>query len=162
MIVAKFFGTCAATAHGLTQWDYGQELAVECSSEEIRDGTETHFYQGKLSSLGYLKNRHVLIPDLMLQNAEEILAYVYVRSAESGETVLTIRMPVAKRPRPGNYILPEYREYLRLIPEGGSDGQVLTKRSELDFDTGWEDSSVPEDFHPMTDDEIDALFKEAE
>lgn len=157
MIVAKFSGGGrTATAYGLTQWDYGQELALECAEIDIPDGTEVNFYQGELSSIGYIKNCHVMIPDLMLQEAKDITAYVYVRSPSSGETILSIRLPINGRPQPDNYVLPEYREYLRLLPPGGEMGQALVKRTEEDYDTEWTDGAGVEE---MTDEEVDEIFK---
>lgn len=156
MIVAKFSGYRTTPAYGLTQWDYGQELAVECSEFEIPDGTEINYYQGKLSSIAYMKSNHAMIPDIMLQNPDEIIAYVYVRSAASGETILSIRLPIRARPQPDNYVLPEYRDYSRLLPEGGEEGQALIKSSAEDYDTHWVDDAGME---AMTDSEIDALFK---
>lgn len=159
MIVAKFNGPGIATADGLTQWDYGQELAIEFAGTEIPDGTEVDFYQGALSGAGYIKSKHILIPDLMLQNAEQITAYVYVRAGGSGETILAVKMPVQARPRPENYILPEYTEYKRLLPDGGDEGQALVKKSAVDYDTGWSDAGAS-GIEEMTDEEVDALFRE--
>lgn len=155
MIVAKFTGNCAVTVYGLTQWDYGQELAIEYAAREIPDKTEVNFYQGKLSSVAYLRNSHVMIPDLMLQETDDIVAYVYVRSETAGETILSIRLPVTPRPQPDHYVLPEYKEYLRLIPPGGEPGQVLKKETEADYDTGWATSEGYLD--PLTDEDIDKI-----
>lgn len=157
MIVAKFTDGCSVVAYGLTQWDYGQELAIECAGVQILDGTEINFYQGKLSSLRYLNNSHAMIPDLMLQNAEELIAYVYAREESSGETILSVKMPVRPRPRPENYVLPEYTDYKRLLPVGGEAGQSLVKKSNEDYDTEWNDGAGIE---AMTDDEVDNIFKE--
>lgn len=137
MIVAKFAGSSIATAHGLTQWDYGQELALECAGIGIPDKTEVNFYQGKLSSIAYVKSNHVMIPDLMLQSCEMITAYVYVRSESMGETVLSIRLPICERPQPDNYVLPDTEEYNRLLPPGGESGQVPVKSDSMDYAVGW-------------------------
>lgn len=154
MITAKICGCSTTTAYGLTQWDYGQELAIECASTAIHDGTEVNFYQKKLSDLRYIINGHVMIPDIMLQNPDEIVAYVYVRSENSGETILSIRLPVCARPRPENYVLPEYEEYKRLIPMGGEPGQVLAKKTGLDYEVGWEDGAAGDE---ITEQQIDEL-----
>ena len=155
MIIAKFTGhDNHTTEYGLTQWDYGQELVIECAGLELANGTEVNFYQGKLSSVSYLKNNHVMIPDLMLQSHTDIIAYVYVRDSTSGETVLSIKLPIKSRPRPEDYILPEYKEYRRLLPAGGNAGQALIKKTEDDFDTAWADDAGME---PMTDEEIDKI-----
>lgn len=156
MITAKFSGRNTTTAYGLTQWDYGQELALECGTTEILDGSEINFYQGKLSCVAYVKNSHVLVPDLMLQNSDNITAYVYVRHDNSGETILSIYMPVDGRPRPENYVLPEYEEYKRLLPAGGTVGQSLIKKTDTDFDVEWRDGGMGEE---LTEDQIDEICK---
>lgn len=135
MVTAKFRGSCSATVHGLTQWDYGQQLKF--AGADVPDGTEVNFYQGLLSGLGYVHNVGVMIPDRMLQNADAIKAYVYVRSETAGETVLEVYLPVSARQKPDNYVLQPYEEYKRLLPPGGEAGQVLVKR-EGDYASGWE------------------------
>ena len=123
MIEAELTGE-RGIAYGLTQWDYGQILSV---AYEIPDGSEVNFYQGSLSSMEYMHGKQVKIPDYMLQNATAITAYIYIRKENSGETVLAIWMPVASRPRPDNYILPDMEEYKRLLPLDGEPGQVPVK-----------------------------------
>lgn len=154
MITAKFCGCSTTTAYGLTQWDYGQELTIECSSAAIPDGTEINFYQRKLSSIAYLFNGHVMIPDIMLQNPDEIIAYVYVRGENSGETILSMKLPIRARPRPDTYVLPAYEEYKRLIPMGGEPGQVLAKKTGLDYEVGWEDGVAGEEIPEQQIDEL--------
>lgn len=141
MITAKFCDSQTTTVFGLTQWDYGQELVIENAGMVIPDGTEVNFYQGKLSGVAYMSNNHVLIPDIMLQDSAYITAYVYVRNERSGETILTIRLPVVYRPRPEDYILPEYEEYRRLIPDGGEEGQTIRKQSGKNYSIVWGDTA---------------------
>ncbi len=128
MIVADIFEKNMAQAEGLYQWDYGQYLMVD--GMDIPDDTEVQFYQALRSSTGKIKDGKVHIPDMMLQNAAEITAYVYVCQPDSGETVLKIRLPVKARPKPEDYVLPDYTEYTRLLPLGGELGQtpVMTER----------------------------------
>lgn len=123
MIVAYFGSSDSAKAWGLTQWDYGQDLQL-ATDGEIPDGTEVQFYQDLLTSVAYTVGGIIRIPDVMLQNAKTITAYVYVRSEDEGETILTVTLPIQPRPRPSNYVLPAYEEYARLLPVGGSPGQV--------------------------------------
>lgn len=123
MIVAYFGSSDSAKAWGLTQWDYGQDLQL-ATDGEIPDGTEVPFYQDLLTSVAYTVGGIIRIPDVMLQNAKTITAYVYVRSEDEGETILTVTLPIQPRPRPSNYVLPAYEEYARLLPVGGSPGQV--------------------------------------
>lgn len=123
MITARFNNSSQTSVSGLTQWDYGQELVIE-NTTPIPDGTQVQFYQGMRSSIAVTKQGRVRIPDVMLQNAVPIIAYVYVVSDTSGETVLTAELIVTKRPRPEDYVLPDYTGYSRLLPEGGEAGQV--------------------------------------
>ena len=123
MIVAYFGSSDSAKAWGLTQWDYGQDLQL-ATDGEIPDGTEVQFYQDLLTSVAYTVGGIIRIPDVMLQNAKTITAYVYVRSEDEGETILTVTLPIQPRPRPSNYVLPAYEEYARLLPVGGSPGQM--------------------------------------
>ncbi|MGI5948468.1 MAG: hypothetical protein ACOX8K_13890 [Lachnospiraceae bacterium] len=141
MIVAKFSGSCVTTVHGLTRWDYGQKLMVHTESAPIPNGTEVQFYQGTLSSVGYIKDTAVDIPDRMLQNPQEITAYVYVCQPDSGETILTMRLPIKNRERPENYVLPKTEECKRLLPEGGKLGQVLRKASDDDYKVEWAEAA---------------------
>jgi hypothetical protein len=137
MITAKFTGSSSASVYGLTQWDYGQILHIEYSGT-IPEGSEVNYYQGTLSSLTYIHSLEAKIPDIMLQNAADITAYVYIRQPDSGETVLTIRLPIAARPQPDNYVLPDSEEYRRLLPVGGEPGQIPAKQSEKDYSILWE------------------------
>jgi hypothetical protein len=137
LIIAKFSGSCVTTVHGLTRWDYGQKLQIQADSMEITDGTEVQFYQETLSSVEYIKSTVVDIPDKMLQNPQEITAYVYVCQPDSGETILTMHLPVKNRERPENYVLPKTEEHKRLLPKGGKLGQVLRKSSDDDYKVEW-------------------------
>lgn len=141
MIIAKFSGSCVTTVHGLTRWDYGQKLQIQADSMEITDGTEVQFYQETLSSVEYIKSTVVDIPDKMLQNPQEITAYVYVCQPDSGETILTMHLPVKNRERPENYVLPKTEEHKRLLPKGGKLGQVLRKSSDDDYKVEWAEAA---------------------
>lgn len=137
MIVAKFAGASVSTVYGLVQWDYGQFLTIECAAMDIPDGSEAQFYQGSLSHTDYVSCNRVMIPDLMLQSDISITVYIYVREEGKGETVLCIRLPICRRPKPENYVLPEQKEYLRLLPAGGAPGQFMRKSSSEDYVAEW-------------------------
>lgn len=156
MLVAKFKGDNFTEVRGVYQWDYGQEITFESAGVDIPDGTEVQFYQDELSHQGRVLNRHTLIPDIMLQEAKPITAYLYVRSESAGETILSVVIYVTCRPRPVDYVLPEYKDYTRLLPDGGKQGDVLTKQSDDPYDADWETSE--QNMKPMTDEEIDAIF----
>ena len=139
MIVTKFNGGSVASAYGLMQWDYGQMLRID--GADVPDGAEVNYYQGLLSSVDYITNSMSRIPDRMLQNAAEITAYVYIRSPDAGETILTIKLRVEARPRPDNYVLPDYEDYQRLMPEGGEPGQVPVRLPGEAYAAGWGDKA---------------------
>lgn len=136
MVTAKFDGSCVATVYGLTQFDYGQELAVEVDCS-IVDGTEVQFYQGNLATTRYLRGGRVMIPDTMLQDDQTITAYVYVCSESAGETVLTAYLRIAAREKPADYVIPDTQDYRRLLPAGGDLGQIPIKQLSDDYAVGW-------------------------
>ena len=140
MVTAKFDGGYVTTVYGLTQYDYGQELVVE-ADPVISDGTEVHFHQGVISTTRYLQSGKVLIPDAMLQDDRTISAYVYIRTEDSGETVLTAYLRITAREKPSDYILPDTQDYRRLLPEGGEPGQVPVKLSGEAYAAGWGDKA---------------------
>lgn len=86
-------------ATGLYQWDEFQTLEFE---DPYPEGTEVHFsHKGKLIAMVYLlEEGSVKIPNLLLQKASPIMAWVYV----DGKTVLEIEMPVERRAMPSGYI----------------------------------------------------------
>lgn len=136
MVTAKFNGGCVTTSYGLTQWDYGQELAVEADFD-IVDGTEVQFYQGSLATTRYLRDGKVMIPDVMLQDDQTITTYVYVRTEDSGETVLTAYLRITVRAKPTDYVIPDTQDYRRLLPAGGDPGQVPVRLEGSEFTSAW-------------------------
>lgn len=136
MVTAKFDGGCVTTVYGLTQWDYGQELAVEADFD-IVDGTEVQFYQGSLATTRYLRGGKVMLPDAMLQDDQTITVYVYVRTENSGETVLTAYLRITAREKPTDYVIPDTQDYRRLLPAGGDPGQVPVRLEGSEFASAW-------------------------
>lgn len=55
-----------------------------------------------------------------------------------------------------NYVLPEYEEYKRLLPAGGTVGQSLIKKTDTDFDVEWGDGAIGEE---ITEEQIDEICK---
>lgn len=161
MITVDMSGKEDATVQGLWRYDYGVVLEIIDNSIGIPDGTEVDFYQGANGIVRYIHERQVDIPDIFLINTLDILAYVYIRSPSSGETVKKIRLPIKNRPQPSNMELPDSKgEYLRLLPDGGVAGQVLTKKSDKNFDVAWEDvEQGGEEPEAISDELIDQLFK---
>lgn len=136
MVTAKFDGSCVTTVYGLTQWDYGQGLAIK-TVLDIPDGTEVQLYQGSLATTRYLHDGKVMIPDTMLQDDQTITAYAYVRTENAGETVLTAYLRITAREKPTDYVIPDTQDYRRLLPTGGEPGQVPVRLEGSEFASAW-------------------------
>lgn len=105
MIKATFSaGVEALTVHGLHQWDYGQTL--EITHPDLPAVLEVHFaavgaqdaiVRVVSSSAGVVE---APIPDELLEQSRPVLAWVYVVGETSGETMLTVTMPIQTRARP--------------------------------------------------------------
>ena len=85
------------------QWDTGQHLIVEEKCREI------HFSQeGAKALVCQIKEengkRVVDVPNILLQKAETITAYVVSENEEGAETVWAKSFRVQARPRPENYV----------------------------------------------------------
>ena len=94
-------GVTALTVHGLHQWDYGQRLEVSCP--ELAGSFEVHF------SNVVLKTAHirtcsigssVAIPDTLLQQPYDILAWVCEVGEGRSRALHTLRIPITPRPKP--------------------------------------------------------------
>ena len=100
MIVAKpTIGQTKIKVTGLYQWDKLQALQF---ADEYPRGTEVHFAtKGETVAMVYLlENGSVQIPNVLLEKALPIMAWVHV-----GErTVLEIEMPITERAKPSDYI----------------------------------------------------------
>lgn len=106
---------------GLTQWDYGQDLQI--IGLGIVQNAEIHFaLEGcREAEIQTAKIEdeilYARIPDKLLEKGENIKAYVYLATPDYGETVKTIAMPVARRPKPDDYSSPAERNLLRELME---------------------------------------------
>lgn len=97
-------GLDAITVHGLHQWDYGRSL--EISHPDLPAGLEVHFATvGSKEAIvhtvaGVVGKATVAIPNILLEQARPIVAWVYYVDTTRGQTMLTVTMPVKARPRP--------------------------------------------------------------
>lgn len=97
-------GVTALTVHGLHQWDYGRVL--EISHPDLPAVAEVHF--AAISSkeaivhtvAGVNGVATAAIPNILLEQMSPITAWVYYVGETSGETMLTVTLPVQARPRP--------------------------------------------------------------
>lgn len=96
---------------GLWQYDFGQKLQI--AGLGLPEIFEVHFFWQGLEKAkivtGHTENEvsSVDIPNEALVQRRMITAYIYLSSAEEGETTNTVRMFVNKRPAPENFEVSE-------------------------------------------------------
>lgn len=96
---------------GLWQYDFGQKLQI--TGLGLPEIFEVHFFWQGLEKAkivtGHTENEvsSVDIPNEALVQRRMITAYIYLSSAEEGETTNTVRMFVNKRPAPESFEVPE-------------------------------------------------------
>ena len=97
-------GMTEATVHGLTQWDYGRMLEISCA--DLPTIVEVHFACAGMkdalvrTGTGVSGSAVVAIPDICLEQAAPITAWVYYVDDAGGHTALTITLPIIARARP--------------------------------------------------------------
>ena len=113
MHYAKFTtGIDEITLPGLVQWDSGRTLAIEMPTPPSE--VEVHFAQYKhsknaLVTQATIKDGVIIapIPNILLQSASRMVAWVYAIDNNSRKTVKTIYLPVDGRAKPENYVYTE-------------------------------------------------------
>ena len=97
-------GRTEVTVNGLHQWDYGRE--IEIHADNLPALVEVHFACAGMET-AVVRNCAVLdgkvtaaVPDLCLEQTTPVLAWVYAVGETSGETILTIKLPIAPRTKP--------------------------------------------------------------
>lgn len=109
LIAATFVdGVNIVTAHGLTQWDYGQKLEIHGLA--LPSSFQVHFSCKKsdeaIVRLGTTINGvgSTVIPDSILEQDTEIRAWIYLIGDGTGETIKLIQLPLTARPKPQDFI----------------------------------------------------------
>lgn len=120
MLKVKFEEDSRQTvSDALTQWDYGQLLRIEDIPEV--ESAEIHFTcKGKRNALIIEADivdgtATAKIPDELLMEGEEIQAYIYAMTSDSGKTIYTVIIPVKRREKPEDYSEPEHQDKLKEI-----------------------------------------------
>lgn len=96
------------------QWDYGQILRIQ--GLDLPTAVEVDFAVAgaseSISRIGTTKDgvTDVVIPDSLIETGNNLVAYIYLRDAESGNTEYQIDMIVTKRAKPEAYDTPEDKE----------------------------------------------------
>lgn len=120
MLKVKFEEDSRQTvSDALTQWDYGQLLRIEDIPEV--ESAEMHFTcKGKRNALIIEADivdgtATAKIPNELLMEGEEIQAYIYAMTSDSGKTIYTVIIPVKRREKPEDYSEPEHQDKLKEI-----------------------------------------------
>ena len=109
MLEVKFpSGEREISVFGLTQWDKGQKLAL--SFDNMPKNFQVHFSSRGSGEAVVVEadseggTAVVDIPDEMLINDSDVIAWIYLTGENSGETVGKITMYVRPRPRPKGFM----------------------------------------------------------
>lgn len=109
MISTNFQKRAIVTTDPLYQWDMNQSLEVVC--DNLTEAPEIHFCNKKsevalvdkttLTSYGF----RCVIPNELLTEPYDIIAYVYIERNSEGNTVGVINIPINARPKPEDFDL---------------------------------------------------------
>lgn len=97
-------GVTELTVNGLHQWNYGQQLEIE--AEDLPAIVEVHFACSGMEtaitrSCAVLDGKvTAAIPDRCMEQRTPVTAWVYAVGETSGETILTVKMPIIARVQP--------------------------------------------------------------
>lgn len=120
MVYAKFTPALTnVTSNRVTQWDYGRTLRIEGLKlpTAVRIDFGVSGSQTTISRIGTTKDgvTDVVIPDSLLEQSQNLVAYVYVNDTTEGKTVRTINIPLTARAKPEEFDSPESKELLLSI-----------------------------------------------
>lgn len=97
--------------HGLTQWDKNQKIQITLSS--LPAVFQVH-YSYKGCKEAYVVNAEAnggvaiaLIPNLLLQQNKDAIAWIYASEDDSDATIKTIHLPITPRAKPSDYAYTE-------------------------------------------------------
>lgn len=114
IITAVFKDSKNTKVSDVWQWDYGQILRIQ--GLNLPTAVEVDFAVAgaseSISRIGTTKDgvTDVVIPDSLIETGNNLVAYIYLRDAESGNTEYQIDMIVTKRAKPEAYDTPEDKE----------------------------------------------------
>lgn len=97
-------GRTEITVNGLHQWDYGR--AIEIHAEGLPAIVEVHFACSGMETAIVRSCETVggkvtaAIPDRCLEQTTPVTAWVYAIGETSGETILTVKLPIIARAQP--------------------------------------------------------------
>lgn len=104
-VIPVIFGRArTTTTMRRDQYDYGQELHIS-EGIHLTQTFEAHFCcEGDSETVSMIgQNNVVTVPDECFTTGRTILCFIYVHDGDSdGRTLYTIRIPIARRPRPSD------------------------------------------------------------
>lgn len=161
MVRANFTdGNNYTEAPGLTQWDYGQVLEIH--GLDLPKAVEIHFAiydcpDDAIIRIGNTVDKitRAAIPEKIMEQPQDAVAYVYVSDTKSGETVRTVYMPMIPRQKPEAFDAPEDAE---LFKETIETVNAAADRAEL----AKSDAETARDVAQSTADETEADRAEVE
>lgn len=120
MLNVMCLDTHGNTVYNLTQWDHDQQLIIEDNYSEYHDGNAPIVQFCNKNSTRALCVRSTLsngniiadIPNSLLREPYNIVAYIFVDEDESGKVIETITIPVHKRVQPADY---EYNDNIQVV-----------------------------------------------
>lgn len=114
IVTAIFKDSTHTKVSDVWQWDYGQILRIQ--GLDLPTAVEVDFAVAgaseSIARIGTTKDgvTDVVIPDSLIETGNNLVAYIYLRDAESGNTEYQIDMIVTKRAKPEAYDTPEDKE----------------------------------------------------
>lgn len=114
IVTAIFKDSTHTKVSDVWQYDYGQILRIQ--GLDLPTAVEVDFAVAgaseSIARIGTTKDgvTDVVIPDSLIETGNNLVAYIYLRDAESGNTEYQIDMFVTKRAKPEAYNTPEDKE----------------------------------------------------
>lgn len=114
IVTAIFKDSTHTKVSDVWQYDYGQILRIQ--GLNLPTAVEVDFAVAgsseSIARIGTTKDgvTDVVIPDSLIETGNNLVAYIYLRDAESGNTEYQIDMLVTKRAKPEAYDTPEDKE----------------------------------------------------
>lgn len=135
MVYAKFTPSLSnVTSSKVTQWDYGRTLRIEGLKlpTAVRIDFGISGSQTTISRIGITKDgvTDAVIPDSLLEQSKNLVAYVYVNDTTEGKTVRTINITVEARAMPEEFDSPESKELFAEAIELINDVAVRAENAE--------------------------------
>ena len=104
-------GVDEVTVLGLTQWDRGQQLQITldslpesfCVHYSVKGKREADVVEATAENGVAVVN----IPNAILQQDKDAVAWIYVGDDKTAETIKTIHLPIERRAKPNDYIYEE-------------------------------------------------------